>query len=155
MRKNEKDSSTIVTDLESYASYIVHLDASFESVAWYIRNKTIRVFIDPNQFKEIDVPISIAGEVTGMVYLRDNTGLLKPQDRIIVGIYTVKDTTLAGQTTTEMDGSFDFSGLPPGNYLAHINPAQMRKLNMGSSPETLPFTILANKNGDVVEGLKF
>jgi len=173
-----------VSDLEAYASYILKLDASFENVAWYIRNKTIRIIIDPNQFKVLDVPVAIAGEVTGSVYLMENSipaamdsgrlqdstrsqdsakaradikakDRLKPQDRIIVGIYTSSDTTLVGQSTTEADGSFDFSGLAPGSYIAHINSAQMRKLNMISIPYSLPFVILPNKNGDVVEGLKF
>ncbi|HMH20445.1 MAG TPA: hypothetical protein VK563_01655 [Puia sp.] len=181
---NPEDSSVRVSDLEAYVSYILRLDASFENVAWYIRNKTIRIIIDPNQFKILDVPVAIAGEVTGSVYLRENSGPdrkdngrlqdsaksqdsakaqadikprdhLKPQDRIIVGIYASSDTTLVGQSTTEADGSFDFSGLAPGSYIAHINPAQMRKLNMISVPYSLPFIILPNKDGDVVSGLKF
>ncbi len=166
MQKNAADSSIIVTDLEAYASYILRLDASFENVAWNIRNKTIRIVIDPNQFKVVEVPVAIAGEVTGTVYLSENVSAgvqdsmkgpahSRPQDRIIVGFYTSSDTTLVGQATTEADGSFDFSGLAPGSYIAHISSAQMRKLNMISIPYSLPFTILPNKNGDVAEGLQF
>ena len=147
---NGADSTIRVTDLESYASYILRLDASFENVAWNIRNKSIRIYIDPNQFKTVEVPVAIAGEVAGTVYLNE-----KPQDRIIVCFYTSNDTTLVGQATTEADGSFDFSGLRPGSYIAHISSPQLRKLHMTSFPESVPFVILPKKNGDVADGLKF
>jgi hypothetical protein len=157
IQNDASDSTVRVTDLEAYASYILHLDASFENVAWYIRNKTIRIVIDPNQFKVLEVPISIAGEVAGSVYFSANDSLnhLKPQERIVVCFYTRSDSTQVGQSITEDDGSFDFSGLAPGSYIAHISSAQMRKLHLESVPYSLPFTILPKRNGDIVEDLKF
>jgi hypothetical protein len=152
--KNEAADTTIrVSELEAYASYILHLDASFENIAWNIRNKTIRVIIDPNQFKVLEVPVVIDGEVMGMVYLKEDSGR-RPQGRIVVYFYR-SDYSLAGQVVTETDGSFDFTGLPPGAYTAQINTGQLDKLQMICRPRNLPFTILAKKNGDVAEGLQF
>jgi hypothetical protein len=157
MENDVRDSTIRVTDLEAYASYIVRLDGSFENVAWTIRNKTIRVFIDPNQFKILDIPITIAGEVSGMVYYSANDSLnhLKAQDRIMIYFYTSRDSTLVGQSMTEDDGTFDFSGLAPGRYIAHVSSAQMQKMHMESVPYSLAFAISAKRNGDVVEDLKF
>jgi hypothetical protein len=150
---NKADTSIQVTDLEAYASYTLKINESFENVAWHIRNKTISIVIDPNQFRVIEVPVTIAGEVAGMVYLKEDS-TQKPLSRIIVSFYR-SDFTLAGEVVTESDGSFNFSGLAPGLYTAQINVAQMQKLNMKSLPWSLPFTISASTNGDFIDGLSF
>ena len=170
IQNNKTDTTIRVSGLEAYANYLLRLDPAFENIAWHIRNQTISIIIDPNQFKILEIPVAIAGEVAGMVYrmngkeeVRDGAvrqdsakleGRLRPQDRIIVCFYR-SDSTLAGQAVTESDGSFDFSGLAPGTYMAGIAPAQLRKLNMTALPLSLPFTILPKRNGDVVEGLRF
>jgi len=153
IQNNSTDTTIRVTGLEAYASYILHLDASFESIAWDIRNKTIRVVIDPNQFKVLEIPVAIFGEVTGMVYLKDDSSR-KPQGRILVCFYR-SDKSMAGQAITEADGSFDYTGLAPGNYTAEVSSGQLEKLHMICRPWTLPFKISSNKDGDVAEGLEF
>jgi len=153
IQNNSADTTIRVSGLEAYASYILHLDASFESIAWEIRNKTIRVVIDPNQFKVLEIPVDIFGEVTGMVYLKEDSSR-KPLGRIVVCFYH-PDLSPAGQATTETDGSFDFTGLAPGAYIAQVSSGQLEKLHMSCGPWTLPFKIAANKNGDVAEGLEF
>jgi hypothetical protein len=153
IRNNSADTTIRVTGLEAYASYILHLDASFESIAWNIRNKTIRVVIDPNQFKVLEIPVAIFGEVAGMVYLKNDSGQ-KPQGRILVCFYR-SDKSMVGQAITESDGSFDFTGLAPGNYTAEVSSGQLEKLHMICRPWTLPFKISADQNGDVAEGLEF
>ena len=55
---------------------------------------------------------------------------------------------------TESDGFFDFIGLAPGTYYAKVDEAQMVKLQMKASP-TYRFKITLNKDGDVIDGLKF
>jgi hypothetical protein len=147
------DTTIRVSGLEAYASYTLHLDASFESIAWEIRNKTIRVVIDPNQFKVLEVPVAIFGEVTGMVYLKGDSSR-KPLGRIVVCFYR-SDKSPAGQAISEADGSFDFAGLAPGEYTAEVSAGQLERLHMSCRPWTLPFKIAANKNGDVAEGLEF
>jgi hypothetical protein len=153
IENNQADTTIRVTGLEAYASYVLHLDASFESIAWAIRNKTIRVVIDPNQFKVLEVPVTIFGEVMGMVYLKEDSSQ-KPQGRIVVSFYR-SDKSMAGQAISESDGSFDFTGLAPGNYTAEVSPGQLEKLHMTCQPWTLPFRISSKKDGDVAEGLAF
>jgi len=153
VQDNSADTSIRVSGLEAYASYILHLDASFESIAWEIRNKTIRVVIDPNQFKVLEIPVAIFGEVTGMVYQKEDSHQ-QPLGRIVVCFYR-GDRSLAGQAITEADGSFDFSGLAPGSYTAELSSGQLEKLRMTCRPRTLPFKISPKIDGDVAEGLEF
>ena len=147
------DTTIRVAGLEAYASYIVHIDASFESIAWNIRNKAIRVVIDPNQFKVLEIPVIIFGEVTGIVYLKEDSSR-NPQGRVVVCFYR-SDKSMVGQTISEADGSFDFTGLAPGNYTAEISTGQLDRLHMICRPRALPFAISAKKDGDVAEGLEF
>ncbi|MEO5683528.1 MAG: carboxypeptidase-like regulatory domain-containing protein [Chitinophagaceae bacterium] len=153
IKYNKGDTSIQVTDLEAYASYTLKITEAFENVAWHIRHKTISVVADPNQFKVIEVPVSVSGEVAGTVYLATDS-TQKPLSRIIVNIYR-SDFTLAGESITDADGYFNISGLSPGAYTAQINGAQMQKLKMKSLPWSLPFTIGITQQGDFVDGLKF
>jgi hypothetical protein len=153
IRNNSADTTIRVSGLEAYASYILHVDASFESVAWDIRNKTIRVVIDPNQFKVLEIPVAIYGEVMGMVYQKEDSNQ-KPLGRIVVCFYR-GDRSLAGQAISETDGSFDFGGLMPGTYSAEVSAGQLERLHLICRPWTLPFKISAKRDGDVAEGLEF
>ncbi|HMC99730.1 MAG TPA: SdrD B-like domain-containing protein, partial [Ferruginibacter sp.] len=150
----KKDTSIRITGLESYNEYLIELDrASFDNVAWQIRKATIKVAVEPNYFKQIEVPISVVGEVSGYVELSENNtknGL----GRIIVELYNQKNKSVA-KILTESDGYFSFSGLAPGNYTARIDQSQLNKLKMTVSAEKIPFTIKANIEGDVQDGVEF
>ena len=151
---NDNDTTIRVFDLEPYTNYLVTLDGTgFDNIAWQMQKNTISVAIDPNMFKLIEVPIAVVGEVTGTVYLGGSGGQ-KGQGRIIVNFYR-SDSTLVARTLTEADGYFSYLGLVPGEYEARIDTAQLNKLHMTASPSSLPFTISAGLDGDVVDGLEF
>ena len=84
----------------------------------------------------------------------DRDGSTTGLARIIVNFYTL-DQKLAGRTLTEEDGYFNFIGLTPGTYNVRLDSAQLRRLNMSSSPDSLNFNIKANSEGDFIEGLDF
>jgi len=109
----------------------------------------MKVNIDANQFKTIEVPVSVMGEASGTVY----TGP-RGQGRILVCFYR-NDSTLAARTLTESDGYYSYLGLKPGKYIARIDPEQLKKIKMTSSPELIPVDINPNRDGDIVEGLDF
>lgn len=153
IERNEKDTTLQVSNLESYVSYYIELNRnSFDNIAWQIKNQSISVSIEPNRFKQIEVPIAVLGEVSGMVFLKGKglTGL----GRIIVNIYN-SNAEIVTRVITESDGYFSYLGLPPGNYYALVDRAQLSKLQMTSSPVNTSFTIKSCMEGDVVEGLKF
>ena len=151
---NDKDSTIRVFDLEPYINYLVTLDETgFDNIAWQMQKKTLSVAIDPNMFKLVEVPIAVLGEASGTVYLGGSGGQ-KGQGRIIVNFYR-SDSSLAARTLSEADGYFSYLGLAPGEYVAGIDTAQLNKVNMIVSPSSVPFTITAGLDGDVVDGLDF
>jgi hypothetical protein len=113
----------------------------------------VSVAIDPNSLKLVEVPVSVAGEVSGMVYVKGKSGS-KGQGRIIVNFYR-EDKTLAARTLTESDGYFSYLGLAPGNYIVEIDSAQLQKLQLSSAPAGMPVGIKRTTEGDVVDGLEF
>jgi cell division protein FtsN len=148
--RNEKDTTIRILDLTPYTSYFLELDKnSFDNIAWQMHNLTMKVNIDANQFKTIEVPVSVMGEASGTVY----TGS-RGQGRILVCFYR-NDSTLAARTLTESDGYYSYLGLKPGKYIARIDPEQLKKIKMTSSPDMIPVEINPNRDGDIVEGLDF
>ncbi|HZH97285.1 MAG TPA: carboxypeptidase-like regulatory domain-containing protein, partial [Flavisolibacter sp.] len=147
------DTTIRITALETSTSYYVEIDKnSFNNIAWQIRNATLKIAVNPNQFRLIEVPVAVMGEVSGKVMFTESTG---PNGigRIIINIYN-KDLNLVSRMLTEADGYFSFMGLPPGVYTATADPAQLAKLKMTSSP-AVSFTIAQNEEGDVVSDLEF
>jgi len=151
--QNNKDTTLRITGLEAYADYFIELDKNgFDNVAWRIKKQTMTVTIEPNNFKLIEVPVSIAGEASGTVFFTNANGK-NGLARIIVNFYN-SNGMLVGKTLTEDDGYFSFTELVPGKYTARVDRTQLQKLKMSTSPD-LSFTIRPNRDGDVKDGLQF
>ena len=148
--RTEKDTTIHILDLTPYTSYFLELDKnSFENLSWQIHNLSMKVNIDPNQFKTIEVPVTVMGEASGTVYNESNG-----QGRILVCFYR-SDATLAARIMTESDGYYSYLGLKTGKYIAKIDPDQLKKLMMKSEPEELPINIAPSKEGTILDGLDF
>ncbi|MCF8366509.1 MAG: SPOR domain-containing protein, partial [Bacteroidales bacterium] len=150
----EKDSLTRVMDLEPYSSVLIELNNDgFENIAWQLRDKAMRVYIDPNQFKHIEIPVYPMGEINGMVYIKKGRTLIG-QGRILVDIYTATGE-LVKKIMSERDGYFTFLGLAPGDYYAILDTEQMEKLGWSFQPDQIDFSIQPSEWGDIVDGIDF
>ncbi len=149
-----QDSTIRIMGLEPYTSYVLALnDKGLEEISWRLKNKDIRVYIDPNQFKRIDVPVLPMGEVNGWVYIK-NSRETRGQGRILVNFFNQKGELVA-KTLTERDGGFTFLGLPPGDYYAQIDETQLERLKMTADEAKINFTIKPMYYGDIVYDLQF
>ncbi|WP_349318554.1 hypothetical protein [Chitinophaga sp. MM2321] len=152
--QNRDDTTVRIMNMEPYEHYFIELNKnSFDNIAWRLKKPTISVIIDPNQLKSVEVPVAIMGEVSGTVILQENDSE-KGLGRITVCFYR-PDSTLAAKVQTESDGFFNFLGLTPGAYTARIDPAQLQKLGMMSTPEAIPFKVSLRLDGDVIDDLQF
>ena len=153
IEQNDKDTTVRVFELESYADHVITLDGSaFDNIAWQMKNKNIKVTVEPNMFRRIEVPVSVFGEASGTVYMANKKGT-NGQGRILINIYR-SNKSLVKSTMSEADGYFSYLGLPPGNYIAGIDPVQMSKLDMVATPD-IPFTVKPNIDGDMIDNLEF
>ena len=109
--------------------------------------------VDPNTIKYIELPITVAGEASGVVSLYEH-GETKGLERIIINFYTSNHKP-AGKTLTEEGGYFSYLGLAPGSYIVRVNEAQLQKLGMKPDADGLRFVITQSMDGDLVNGLDF
>jgi len=151
---SNQDTMIRLSDLEPYNTYLVDVSQnSFEHIGWQVRNKTMNIAVDPNQFKLIEVPVSVVGEASGTVYAKGDKGT-RGQGRIKVCFYR-EDATLAGCTTTDPDGYFSYMGLTPGTYTVRPDGTQMENLNMTATPASSQLVIQPTREGEMIENIKF
>jgi hypothetical protein len=154
MMRSLKDTSICILDMEPYAAYLFEMESKgFESISWQIRKPVIRVTIAPNQLRRIDVPIAVMGEVSGVVYLREDS-IMKKQSGIKICIYK-SDSTLVKCILTESDGYFNYMGLPPGDYVIQPAAAQMKKLKLKPQQAAYDLHISKKREGDVIDDIQF
>lgn len=152
--RNIHDTLTRVTELEPYASYLIELDdTGLDNIAWRIKHKVISVYVDPNQFKHIDVPVLPMGEVNGMVWFSDGK-TTRGLGRILVNFHHA-DGTYVTRTLTESVGSLTYLGLAPGEYYAEVDPEQLTRLSLSAEPKRIKFSIIESTYGDIVDGIDF
>lgn len=146
--ENKRDTSMIIRNLEAYNSYLITIDKnSFEEIAWQLKISTLKIEIDPNQFRLLEIPVTVLGEVSGTVYTQTPTGK-KTQERLLVNIYNTLGVRVA-QVQSESDGYYSFLGLSPGFYTMKPDQEQIHKLGLQFLPGVLHFEIKILVKGDV------
>ena len=151
---DSKDSIIRIMDLEPFASYMLEFsDTQFDNIAWQIKDKIISILMDPNQFKLLEVPVKVMGEINGMIYMKTNTSL-KPQGRIQINIFD-ENRNLVAKTLSESDGYFNYLGLGPGKYYAEIDSLQLSRIKAEAKPKQFDFEIKPSINGDIIDNIEF
>ncbi|MCF4101532.1 hypothetical protein L1I30_07635 [Gillisia sp. M10.2A] len=151
---NKNETIINITDLQPYTNLVIEIDTlSVDNIAWRIKNPRISVETVPNQFKNIYVPIHVVGEVSGMVYLKNESGT-NGLGRIIINILDSNQEVIAN-ILTEGDGYFSYLGLPPGTYKAKLNENQLSNLGYFSKTSEVSFEIEIDKYGDIVDTIEF
>jgi cell division protein FtsN len=153
MLVSEKDTTIRIVDLIPYTSYFVELNRnSFDNIAWQIKKQTMSINVDANQFKSVEIPVAVMGEVSGTVYERTKIGKAG-KGRILINF--IKNDSLVARAMSEADGYFSLLGLAPGPYQVRIDSVQLNKIGMKAVPASLPVTIKRSRDGDVIDGLEF
>ncbi|MFV8349584.1 hypothetical protein [Flavobacterium sp. GT2N3] len=148
------DGTTIITGLEPYIKNYVELNTDkVNSIAWRINNKTLNCTLNPNQLKIIEIPVVVVGEVSGMVYRKENNQLLGTGG-LKVAIYDLHGTLIAS-ILSEPDGYFSYLGLKSGRYSAKIDSLQLQKLQMKAEPANVFFEINNGVDGAIVDNIEF
>ncbi|MGB4399545.1 MAG: hypothetical protein WBJ10_09260, partial [Daejeonella sp.] len=97
------------------------------------------------------MPVKVSGEVSGMIYAKNDDH--KGQGRILINFF--RNGKPAGRTLSETDGFFSYLGLPPGNYTAEVDSAQLSQLKASAKPASFSFNIAPLLEGDVVSEVEF
>lgn len=148
------DGTTIITGLEPYiVNYVEFNTSKINAIAWRIKNKTLNCTLNPNQLKIIEIPVVVMGEVSGMVYRKENKQLMGTGGLKVV-IYDLNDKLITS-ILSEPDGYFSFFGLKSGQYVAKIDSLQLENLQMVADPSSQTFEIDNGIDGAFVDTLEF
>ena len=140
-----------ISDLEPFYPIVLKTTGiNFENIAWRSRYPTYLVQVEPNQFKTIDMPIYIAGEVMGVVTRANGTGMSG-----VKVYFRNKETQIVDSATTIQGGDYDLLALVPGTYEAYIDPVQLAQMNMRAEPAMKEFIVRPKEEGDVIENVNF
>jgi hypothetical protein len=141
-------------DLVAYRRYTVHVDPSqLPNPLWLPQFDSFSFVSEPNSFKIIDIPFYAGGVVEGRI--ADS----RQPAQVNLGGLRVQLRPLGGATprtvTTFSDGTFYVMGVPPGEYEAVLEAAQLQRLDRGIDLPARRFTVRALPEGDSVEGINF
>ncbi|MEM8520458.1 carboxypeptidase-like regulatory domain-containing protein [Flavobacterium sp. PL12] len=149
-----KDSIVRISDLNAFVKYNIGFsDAELENISWRFRNHRYQVLVDPNQYKKVEVPIVVMGELGGTVFL-NTANQSKGLGRISIQIFNSGGKKVA-EVLSESDGYFNYLGLKPGKYTVLADARQLENLEYQSSPLSHEVTIEVSEDGTVLEGLNF
>jgi len=152
---NENDSVVRITNLNAFTYYRIEFsDKDLQTISWKFKNKIYQVLVDPNQFKRVEVPVTVVGEAGGMIYKKQQNEL-KGLGRIIIRVYNKNNQRVVAETLSESDGYIYYLGLAPGEYVARPDSAQLQNVGLRAEPAEIPFKISTSIQGDVVNGLDF
>ena len=62
---------------------------------------------------------------------------------------------MIAETLSEEDGYIYYLGLPPGEYVAQLNPKQLKKIKLNPINKTFEFEVKESYYGDIIEDLSF
>ena len=136
--------------MNAFRNYNVEfLDTDLNNIAWRFKHKTYKIFVDPNQYKRVFIPVISVGEINGMVYLGS-----RGQGRITIQVLDEKENIVV-ETLSEFDGYFNYLGLKPGKYTVRVDPEQIKNLNFKALPKVHQVTIKVSEYGDIIDDLDF
>ncbi len=145
----------VVSNLRPGYRYNLHLDLSSAE------NPLIRplwnefsFIADPNTFKSIDIPFTVAGLIEGQVYSEDSTGSRVGKSGIKIHLIR-KETGEDISVNVFSDGSFYHLGLIPGYYEVFVDKTQLGLLKMQTDPPIQELYIGFSEDGDMKSGIDF
>jgi hypothetical protein len=151
---DKSEGTTIITGLEPYVKHFVSFNtAKINNIAWRLENKTLNITLNPNLLRTIEIPVSVVGEVAGMVQRNEN-GQLLGIGGLKVNIYR-NDGDFIASVLSESDGYFGYLGLTSGYYSAKIDSVQLQKLRLRAESKNTSFIVDNGSDGAFLDNLEF
>lgn len=138
-----------VWNVMAYEPTMVAVDsATLASPLWVPAYAATLVELPPNRYRTLDIPILPGGTVEGRV--------LQPSGALasggIVLVFTHRASGERRLLTTFGDGGFYGIGMRPGEWDVTVDPKCLERLGVSAQP--VSFTVKADADGAVVEGLE-
>jgi len=149
-----RDDTYYYDGLLPYDDYLVQIDhTSLDNPQLRPAHENYRVMINPNMVTAINVPVIMAGEVTGVVERQI------PGVRVGVGgiriIITNEQTGSETKVISFNNGEYFYLGLVPGLYRIYLDREQLEKYGYACEPAFKTFQISTVEGGDIIGDMNF
>ena len=149
------DGVSRVTHLMPYTRYSIEILTDRIKNPLLIPEFTEFSFVtDPNGFKQIDIPLVMAGEVDGAVTVLDRNGNTSGANGLRVVLFE-KNRQTREVLPAYSDGTFYKLGVRPGSYIIYPDSMQLQMLDLTTDPPYIEFDLEALPEGDYAENLHF
>jgi hypothetical protein len=153
-KDNKKDTSLMISNLEGYGEYLVKIDKnSFDEIDWKINIGSIKLVALPNEFRVIEIPISVMSEVSGTIYQQTENGKI-PMERMYLNVYN-EWGHLVTRILSEANGYYSYLGLTTGLFIIKPDPDQLKKLNLQVPVGGYICIIKSSYNGNTYPNINF
>lgn len=142
----------IAHDLIPYTVYDFQIrEESIKNPLLISKQKIYSFVTEPNTFKPINIPLHIAGEISGKVYRIINNNKIP-----IAGLKIhIKNLTTNDDISfnTFSDGSYYFFGLIPSKYEIYADEEQLKSIGLEQTNKEINFEIKSKSYGDSIDNL--
>ncbi|HUV30043.1 MAG TPA: hypothetical protein VMY05_02965 [Acidobacteriota bacterium] len=153
-RPRGKDRVYYYERLRPYDEYLLQIDEySLDDPLLKPTNEAYQVTLNPNVVTPIDVPLVMAGELSGQVRRRLEYGDAGIGGMKLIVVNVSKD--IMSEVTTFADGDYYYLGLLPGSYRVYIDPAQLENYGYITQPEAREFKVTVAEGGMSVVNIDF
>jgi hypothetical protein len=148
-----------IVDLEPYTTYTLRNSTeSVENLAWVPRFETYNVTVDANSFREVNIPVTVAGQIGGYVKRMtkdgpDGQGGIRLKIRSRFG--DQQEVKMPDDFLTYSTGEFYNIGLAPGKYQIYPDRTQLERLRLRAEPLFINFELKNSTEGDILDTLNF
>lgn len=98
----------------------------------------------------VDLPVVKAGELEGIIYLKDAEGTSNPAPYIMLNLID-KNEKITASTRSEFDGYYLFTNIKPGTYQVKVDESYIDRRGLKEAKKRLDFS----SDGDVIAGVDF
>ncbi len=150
-QSTDENGVAFVTNLSSYERVNITLPPrSLDDPYWVAQPEGLTLTPRPGRAAIAEFPVVTTGEVDGTAYrLRD--GQRREVSEVAIQLFD-EEGNLVQEIETAYDGFYLFESLLPGRYTVRVNPAQLDRLDLRSSP---PIAVRIGGDGTVVSGIEF
>jgi hypothetical protein len=150
-QSTDENGVAFVTNVPSYERVDVILPPrGLDDPYWVAQPEGVTLTPRPGRTAIAEFPVVTTGEIDGIAY-RVRDGQRREVSEVAIQLFDEKDN-LVQEAKTAYDGFYLFESILPGQYTVRVNPAQLDRLGMRSSP---PVTVRIGSDGTVVSGVEF
>jgi hypothetical protein len=141
-----------------YEEYVMSIDQrSLDNPLWVPRYNNFAVISEPNEFRQVQLPIVVGGVVRGKVEatVAGHTGPVEGIEITIRSQDTSATMAYTATAATYSTGEFEFIAVPPGKYTVSMNEKMIGDLGYKTTQASHTIEVQVKPEGDEINDVNF